>query len=322
MNYNPGATAVGSPKLAVLLALGLPGLMTGCGTFVPGLEEFYDPQDTKTLADAVVYHVQCEVQTEIQSLLIRDQDIAAAKIPVGREHRPQGPRLDWLKTWGAQAILTLTVDEKSSLNPGVTLNTVLPNATTVFSNGNVTTPQSFSLGLGAGVSAAATRKEMVAWFIDFKNFTSGKALARARAMGIGDRPAPCSEHKGILIQSDLRLREWLYAVVLPTVPQDAFISGFKEALATEAKASKKDVISHEITFAIQYNANATPSWKLVRVSANQGSSPLFNFQRTRTQNLLITMGPTTPAGPTQAQQNAALASQIGIAVANAIKNSQ
>jgi hypothetical protein len=309
-------------KVTLAFALGLSALTAGCGTFVPGLEEFYDPQDTKTLVDAIVYHVQCEVQTEIQSLLIKDKEIADAKIPVGRDRKPQGPRLDWLKTWGAQAILTLTVDEKTSVNPGVTLNTVLPNATTIFSNGNVTTPQSFSLGFGASGSAGATRKEMVAWFIDFKDFTGRNALARAKAIGVADDSAPCSKEKGILIQSDLKLREWLYAVVLPTVPQDAFVDDFKGALIAQAKASKKDVIAHEITFAVQYSANVTPSWKLVRVSANQGSSPLFGVQRSRTQNLLITMGPTTPAGPTQAQQNAALASQIGVAVANAIKNSQ
>ena len=307
---------------AVFVALGFAGLLSGCGTFVPGLEEFYDPQNAKTLVDAIVYHVQCEVQSEIQSLLIQDQDIAAAKIPVGKERKLQGPRLDWLKTWGAQAILTLTVDEKSSANPGVSLNTVLPDVITKFPSGDVKTSQSFALGLGAGASAAATRKETVAWFIDFKDFTSSKSLARARKIGIGDRPAQCNEERGILIQSDLKLREWLYAVVLPAVPQDAFVTDFKAALVAQAKASKKDVISHEITFAIQYNANVTPSWKLVRVSANQGSTPLFGFQRTRTQNLLITMGPTTPAGPSQAQQNAALASQIGTAVANAIKNSQ
>jgi len=49
--------------------------------------------------------------------------------------KPQPRRLDWLEKWGTQAMLTLTVDEKSTLSPGVPLNTVLPNATTPFRKG-------------------------------------------------------------------------------------------------------------------------------------------------------------------------------------------
>ena len=135
-------------------------------------------------------------------------------------------------------------------------------------------------------------------------------------------PSPCSNQNGILIENDLKLREWLYAVMLPAFPQGGIVPDYSGSLASEAKASKKDVITHEVTFVILYNGNVTPSWKLVNVSVNQGSMPFLSAQRSRTQDLLISMGPTADGQPSIAVQNATLASQIGIAVANAIRNTQ
>jgi len=318
-------------KLSLIALTGLSACLAGCGLVTPGLEEFYDPQDTKTMVDALVYHVQCEVQSQIQFLIL--DDIEASRIVLPSTNKPQGRRLEWLEKWGSQVTLTLTVDEKSSLNPGVSFNKILENATTKFPSGNVTTPQSFSLGLGATGSADATRKETLTWFIDFKTFLDPKSLSlarrerdrlyqAAREAGTGTVPSNCEEQNGILIQGDLKLREWLYAVMLPAFPQGGAIPDYAGSLAAEAKVSKKDVISHEVTFVILYSGNVTPSWKLVRVTANQGSLPFFSAQRSRTQDLLITMGPSAAGAPSQEVQNATLASQIGIAVANALRNTQ
>jgi hypothetical protein len=144
----------------------------------------------------------------------------------------------------------------------------------------------------------------------------------ARETGSSTIPSPCSNQKGILIENDLKLREWLYAVMVPAFPQGGIVPDYSGSLASEAKAPKKDVISHEVTFVILYNGNVTPSWKLVNVSVNQGSVPFLSAQRSRTQDLLISMGPTTDGQPSIAVQNATLASQIGIAIANAIRNTQ
>jgi len=67
-------------------------------------------------------------------------------------------------------------------------------------------------------------------------------------------------------------------------------------------------VSLEIKFVVVTSGNATPTWKLVRVSANTGA-PLFGVGRTRTHDLIITVGPNN-ANAT----NAHLASQIGAAV--------
>ncbi|WP_396604498.1 hypothetical protein ACFLEY_02245 [Bradyrhizobium sp. YCK136] len=304
------------------------GFLSGCGLYVPALSEIYDGQDTQTMVNAVVEHVQCEVQTSVQFLLLDDIDAAAAASAAGLQ---QGRSVDWLNKWGAQAILTITVDEKGSLNPGVTFTPPMAPAVTQFAhNITVTTPQSFSLGLGGSASADATRKETLSWLIDFKRFTDKASLAKARALrdqiyelaaASGTEPVAmlCNQQHGTLVQGDLKLKEWLYAATTPTFVRGGAVPDYAKSLQAEAKASKKDVIAHEITFVILYSGNVTPSWKLLRVSANTGSLPLLGTQRSRTQDLIISMGPTTEAGPSQAQQNAALASQIGIAVANAIK---
>jgi hypothetical protein len=69
-----------------------------------------------------------------------------------------------------------------------------------------------------------------------------------------------------------------------------------------------DTISLELKFIIVSSGNATPSWKLVRVTSNTGA-PLFNVGRTRTHDLIITIGPSNLN-----TSNAHLASQIGAAV--------
>jgi hypothetical protein len=72
-------------------------------------------------------------------------------------------------------------------------------------------------------------------------------------------------------------------VMVPAFSQGGIVPDYSGSLASEAKASKKDVISHEVTFVILYNGNVTPSWKLVKVSVNQGSVPFLSAQGSRSR---------------------------------------
>jgi hypothetical protein len=78
-----------------------------------------------------------------------------------------------------------------------------------------------------------------------------------------------------------------------------------------AGSTTPDIISIEIKFIIVSNGNVTPTWKLLRISANTGNTPLFNLGRTRTHDVIITIGPNN-----QTTANTHLASQIGNAVSN------
>jgi hypothetical protein len=71
-----------------------------------------------------------------------------------------------------------------------------------------------------------------------------------------------------------------------------------------------DTLSIEIKFIIVTSGNVTPTWKLLRVSANTTGN-LLSLGRTRTHDLIITIGPNN-----QQTLNTHLASQIGNAVSN------
>ena len=71
-----------------------------------------------------------------------------------------------------------------------------------------------------------------------------------------------------------------------------------------------DTLTIEIKFIIVTSGNVTPTWKLLRVSANTTGS-LLSLGRIRTHDVIITIGPNN-----QQTLNTHLASQIGNAVSN------
>jgi hypothetical protein len=206
--------------------------------------------------------------------------------------------------------LSLQVDESSALNPGVTLNRVLPNAVTVFGKGSsVTTPQSFNLGLGGTLSSTATRTDKfdpyytIAYLMLPKTPDSVCHPQNDPFTRLSVTPASSSP---FIIESDLGIKDWLVGATLTNILIPSVGAGPGSA------GQKPDTISYEIKFVIVSNGSVTPTWKLVRLSANTGPSPFYAAGRTRTHDLIITVGP-----PTAATRQTHLASQIGQAVSGA-----
>lgn len=288
--------------LFVLLAVG------GCGTYVPDHQEFWGtPNDVQIKVNNIAGQVRCELIRAVGSAMADD------------------PRLIWLAGWGAQVTLTLTIDEKSVLTPNVMLNKVLPNAITPFPNGAVTTPQSFTLGLGGTLSSDATRTDKVTMFFAFSDYFQVRNGFAKQRKGIFPRPPygtclPNSPNNAdLFIQSDLKLRDWLYAAALPV------LTGITDYSKIPAADLANGVLSHDIKFEIVSSGTINPTWTLVQVTANAGTTPLFSAGRDRTQELLITLSPISggkggaPSTPTQAALNSHLASEIGSAVAASIQ---
>jgi hypothetical protein len=204
----------------------------------------------------------------------------------------------------------LQVEEKSSLNPVV--NWLPPSPASSI----------FNLAGGGTLSSDATRQDKLNSFY---------SIAAIRQMGPCD---PKTRPGGVLLmQSNLALDEWLIANV--TAADTGLIQ-----YATDFSDGpfKTNVLSHEVKFDITTTGNLTPGWKLTRVSINQ-SGNFFSATRDRTNDLTITLGPTL-AAPKKKRKNgrtfivppvaylpappaadAAQASAIGLAVANAIRNS-
>jgi hypothetical protein len=305
--------------LNAFLIIAISHALCGCGSFVPEIEEFWaGPTDVAIKVNAIAAQVKCELREAVADLHQKDRALAETK-PRRIDPKTKRPvldtKLDWLDHWSAQVTLTLTILENTSLNPGVALNTPLNNANTTYGKTIVTAPQSYVFGLGGTLSSAATRTDTITALYDLAEFSA--ALPTDRSC-IPAQPA----NGDLFIQSDLKLKQWLEEAQLPL-----YTNTIDKVFIKPVSSVKNGFLSHEVKFQIVSNGNATPTWKLVRVSANSGNLPLFGTGRDRTQDLLITLGPTAADNvgtPTlsPAAQNAALAAQIGLAVSSSIKSSQ
>jgi hypothetical protein len=180
-----------------------------------------------------------------------DKDLAARGINGGKR------LTQWMDTWGVQIALNLAIGEKSSLNPGVTFNTPITPANVVFPGikSPISMSQSYNFGIGATLSSEATRIDKVGAYYTVQEFLTDKLNCD-----------PANPLQGsLLLESDLKTREWLATLAL--------IHDTGEA----GGPFKSNVISHEVKFEIISTGNITPSWKLVRISANEGV-PFFSAQ--------------------------------------------
>jgi hypothetical protein len=301
-----------------LMALLASSQLMGCGITVPDIKEIWDsdkPAEVEPRTPATVpgtTQIEFEIKKRIYCDL-KEAVQAANKIPL-KEGSPGGkatvlPMIPM--NWGAQVSLSLQVDETFGLNPGITLNRVLPNGINVFGpgpNDTVTTPQSFNLGFGASLSSTATRIDKFDpyWSIGFlmRPNRPDSICVPGTDPYISHGWAPASSSPFILL-SNLGIKDWLLGAmqvnrVLPSV-------------GGGGGGEVPDTVSYEVKFVIVSNGSVTPTWTLVRLSANSGSGalPFFSTGRTRTHDLIITIGPSS----TQTN-NAHLALQIGNAVSN------
>ena len=277
---------------------GLPALpafllaLGGCGTYVPEIQE--PPGDSvsgQQLVDEIVHNIRCEVQDAIYAVYSNPS------------HQEQSAFLD---NWGVQMTLSLQVEEKSGLTPVV--NWIAQPATV------------FNMLFGGTLSADATR-------IDKMNFYHTVAELR--------RAGPCNPDTRsdgqLLLQSDLKLKEWLYDSLTANNTHEGDFSH-----AAASGPFKQNVISHEVKFEILTAGTVTPGWKLKTVSINQ-TGVFLTASRDRTNDLIITLGPAVPTessklvaghlvhtlvpGPSQQAAFSHLSSEIGTAVSDGVRGS-
>jgi hypothetical protein len=290
------------------LALGTAALC-GCGTYVPNIQDFGDTVDGQLLVGEIVENINCEIGDAVQFIKKRDLELAPAN----------GGKLTaaWFDDWGIQTTLVLTMDEKGTLNPVV--NWLPPSPVSSV----------FNLSGSATLSSDANRVDKLNSFNTVKEFQHRQ----------------CNRHREgpLLLQSDLKLREWLTTVIF------AANTGGINVPPNANGPFKSSVITHEVKFDIMTSGSLTPGWKLKRVLINQ-SGNLLTASRDRTHDLTITLGPVAPVvvgqktktdkqgrvltdsngkpvvmlvyqlAPTAAATDAHLASEIGSAVASAIKS--
>ncbi|HEV2602105.1 MAG TPA: hypothetical protein VGU24_00445 [Microvirga sp.] len=269
--------------------------LAGCGTYVPQLQD--PPGDVagdQLLVQAIANNVTCEVQNAINDIIRQDQnDVRTGRIPERQTA--------WLDSWGVQLTLNLTVNERSGVAPVV--NLLPPSPADAI----------FNLAIAANVSADATRIAKMGSY-----YTVQELIARGPCH-------PSSRPGGLyLLQSDLRLKEWL----LHNVQLQG--TGVADFPSKKDGPFKQDVISHQVKFEVVTGGSLTPGWRLTRANINQ-TGTFLSATRTRTHTLTVTLGPAEVpvaviiagravsrgrAVPTLAAANAHLASEIGVAVRN------
>jgi hypothetical protein len=163
--------------------------------------------------------------------------------------------------------------------------------------------QIFFLGLGASLSSQATRINTLNFYQLVSDIYGQGKYCRAE-----DSIHPIGS---LLIQSDLKLREWLSDIL--SISENPF-GGPPRIPFARNPGSGHNAFSHEVTFEVVTSGNISPMWKLVHATINQGG-PLFSASRDRKHDLIITFGPNNP--DTKSLQTTAagtfLASQIGLA---------
>ncbi len=270
------------PLSASLLLGGSSLLLGGCGLYPPEIQEF--PNDWATgqkFVFDIVHNITCEVRDSINYVYDQDQPVD-----------PRFKNLTFMKDWGVQVELALTIDEKGSLGPSVNWMPHSP-ASAIF---NITG--------SATLSSDATRIDKLYAFYTVADIRKHR-YCDARPTG------------PFLLENDLKLKEWLFEAVM--------LEGNREVnFSTDPNGPfKSTVLSHEIKFDILSSGNVTPTWKFKLVTVDP-SGNLLGLSRERTHDLIITLGPTTPApgGKTQPSltaANAALASDINAGVTNGVR---
>jgi hypothetical protein len=265
-------------------------VLGGCGTYVPEIQDFPAPSGA-LLVKEIVRNVHCEVKRAVTKV-IEDDKFLAATVNHGRRLAP------WLEKWGVQIQLTLQVEEKSSVNPTLTY---VPNPVSAL----------FTLGAGASVSSQATRIDIL------HSFYTVQDLVR-----LPKNCAPANPAQGsFLLESDLKLRQWLADTVLVSATGDVNVPTKPE----DSPMKEDGVISHQVKFEVDTVGALTPTWKLTQVTVNP-DAPFLAASRNRIHDLIITLGPTSQSSltgkwvPGSAAANSALSSSIGLAVSNSLRN--
>jgi hypothetical protein len=279
-------------RTTLILSLGLPLAVAGCGTGVPGIQEFWGgPEDTTTKIQQISFQAQCEIGKSLEQIFKVDADLHKS---------PDHPRLEFIKdNWAVQVNWILIADEKSTLTPSLGLTTPFANSIKIFPTGPVTSPQSFSLGLGGIVSSEAIKNYKLNYFYKIKDLVKTDFI---HAKCLPDAPANAS----LFVQSDLQIYQFLAASFNV---QTAGIADYYNVRSSNG-------LVDDIKFEIVTNGNVTPTWKLVNIT-NSGSAALFAMNRDRTQEVIVSFGPidkqigTALAG---AARDSSLAAQIGAAV--------
>jgi hypothetical protein len=229
------------------------------------------------------------------------------------------------QTLGFQITLTLTADEKSSLTPNVSFKEPISPATVFRQN----VSQSFTLGAGGTLTSQNVRYDKYTFlFTGTQLFTDPENVCPKGGLRPTTTSSPFVDATG------LGISDWLPGAVevFKSEPHSSKTDNKLSVLAAPDQGGggfTPNVATYDNKFVVVSSANVAATWNLVRIGT--GTSPLFDLNRTRTHELLITASEdvlldskagflSVQTGPSDIAKNSHFASEIGSAVSAAIGN--
>lgn len=259
---------------AIFLAC-IGSLISGCGLKTPEITLDSDPNAASFLVNKIINHVRCELKYGIRYAVWYDTRIAL-------EQAPRKRRIAWIDTWGAKLALKLVVKEKSSINPGVSAINPLRDSVKPVLTGLLKSGQSYTTGFGGSVSSQATRTINLEFFFDFASDFLGRDFDRSKP------PEKCTPEGPFLVEGDLKIAEFIDMATFPY------------QLDSNVSAKIPQATSQEVEFVVTIDANITPTLKLARVATSGGSAGFFDVNRSTTNDIIVSIGPSFGGVPSEA----------------------
>lgn len=281
--------------------------LMSCGVMTPKIQEVWDVDiPANSLPDLpAAYTASSRLSYEVQRRIycdVKEGVTLASTIPVSHGETLENAKIIrgglFPEGWGVQVSINLQVEESFALNPGVSLVSPLANAVSNAGSARpVVTPQSSSVGFGATLSSAATTTNKVVPYWSVRELIGiPKKKSKCEidpSTGVFKNDpfdiahVPKINSSPFITDSDLGIKEWIVGEMINWTLMKGEGKGPYKG---DSKGPGPNIISREFNFVIVTAANATPSWKLARVTANTGG-PFLGVDRTKTHGAIITIGP-------------------------------
>lgn len=297
----------------VAASFAVSSLTAGCGLSVPQLHEPWEDADVD---DDLAYRIKSKIYCEFRQ--------AVSEIGPQQTYFRGRPVDKIPDNWGAQLTITLQIDETSSLSPTGSYNQVLKNKVTpVTGNNPIITPQRFSLPFTTNISSQAVRVDKYYTFYVLKNLKKRIATFENACNEPSENgPRDLDLRGSSYLFGSLGIRDWLKGAMRT---QDLPSSDLPQG-----QSNKFEVLSYDIRFVVVTSGSVNPTWQLVNVSTALGSNPFFSTNRTRTHQLLLTIGPTDKTRsmentvdqliPSRSAQDLHLTGEIQQAISNGFRS--
>lgn len=277
-------------------------VLDGCGTTTPNLRPDVLRGDLSEglSEERLLGYIKCS----LGRALSRVSEQYRADLAQYPETAPADPT-PWLKEWGAQVSLKVTVDENSTIAPSLGYKQPRSTILNYFQSGDVMGARSSTLGVSASVTADATRIEGIQTYFYFPTLIPEYA----------SDSEPCKPDGRYFIAGDLKIDDFMTNKV-----RLAQVNGLLEP-KNGPNSAPLDAFTYEVTFVLTTSAGINPAWFLTRISIDPGSGNLFGGTRKKTNDLIITIGPTDQGKaatgmhvPTERAKDAHVAALIGQAL--------